>query len=147
MLSGSYFGVKGFSLAFVPLLAAIDAAEGRVFLIMGDRALDRFSLVSEIVGDRPGKPRVGEFVRRISEGRSIAAGELVLALGASLDAPQSARQREVDRLIVADLEMQKRPVLDRAPVAAVERVVADEVDRARDIPSGPARHHKEHAVG
>ena len=109
MLSGSYFGVKGFSLAFVPLLAAIAAAEGRVFLIMGDRALDRLPLVSEIVGDRSGKPRVGEFMRRIGEGRAVAARELVLPLGASLDAAQSARQREVDRLIVADLEMQKGP--------------------------------------
>ena len=40
-------------MAFRPLLAAIAAAEGRVFLIMGDRALDRLPLVSEIVGDRP----------------------------------------------------------------------------------------------
>ena len=86
-------------------------------------------------------------MRRIGEGRPVAARELVLALGAGLDAAQSARKREVDRLIVADLEMQKRPVLDRAPVAAVERVVANEIDRAGDIPSGAARHHQEHAVG
>ena len=71
----------------------------------------------------------------------------MLALGASLDAAQSARKREVDRLIVADLEMQKRPLLDRAPVAAVERVVADEIDGAGDVPPVAARHHQEHAVG
>src|SRR5260370_37647176 len=109
MLSGSYFGFKRFSLTFVPWLAAIAAAEGRVFLIVGDRALDRFALVSKIVGDRPGKSGVGEFVRRIGKGRPVATGQLVLSLRASLDAAQSARQREVDRLIIADLEMQKRP--------------------------------------
>src|ERR1700722_4080454 len=147
MLSGSYFGVKGFSLAFVPLLAALAAAEGRVFLIMGDRALDRDTLVSEIVGDRSSKPCVCEFVRRVGQGRAVAARELVLALSASLDAAQSAREREVDRLIVADLEMQKRPELDCAPVPAVQRVVANEVDGAGDIASGAARHDQEHAVG
>ena len=129
------------------LARAVAAAEGRVVLVMGDRALDRGALVSEIVGDRPGEPRVGELVRRIGEGRPIAARELVLALGAGLDPAQSAREREIDRLIVADLEMQERPVLDRAPVAAVERVVADEIDRAGDIAPGAARHHQEHAVG
>ena len=86
-------------------------------------------------------------MRRIGEGRTVAAGELVLALGAGLNAAQSARKREVDRLIVADLEMQKRPVLDRAPVAAIERVVANEIDRAGDLPPSAARHHQEHAVG
>src|ERR1700690_360056 len=104
MLSGSYFGFKRFSLAFVPWLAAIATAEGRVFLIMGDRALDRLALVSEIVGDRLGEPRVGELVRRIGEGRPVAASELMLALRASLNAAQSAREREVDRLIIAHLE-------------------------------------------
>ena len=54
MLSGSYFGVKGFS-HFLGPLRAVAAAEGRIALIMRDRALDRFSLVSEIVGDRSAK--------------------------------------------------------------------------------------------
>src|ERR1700721_2447702 len=118
MLSESYFGVKGFSHFFAPL-RAVTATEGRIAFIMRDRALNSSPLVSEIVGDRSGKPRIGELVRRIGESRPIAARELVLALGASLAAAQSARKREVDRLIVADLEMQKRPVLDRPPVAAI----------------------------
>ena len=54
MLSDSYFGVKGFSHFFGPL-RAVAAAEGRIALIMRDRALDRGPLVSEIVGDRSAK--------------------------------------------------------------------------------------------
>ena len=79
--------------------------------------------------------------------RQVAARELVLALGASFDPPQAVRDRVVDRLIVADLEMQKRVMLDRAPVAAIERIGADEINRARDRAPGAARHHEEHAVG
>ncbi len=37
-------------------------------------------------------------------------------------------------------------MLDRAPVAAVERVAADEVDRARDEAPGALRHHQQNAV-
>src|SRR5579872_6450563 len=114
---------------------------------MGDRALDRDPLMPQIVGDGPLKPRVGELVRRIREGGPIAARELVLALGPRLDPPQAAGEREVDRLIIADLEMKERVVLDRPPVAAVERVVAEKIDRAGDIASRPARHDEERAVG
>ena len=96
---------------------------------------------------RAGESGVGKLMRRIGEGRPIATRQLVLALGAGLDPPQSARKRKIDRLIVADLEMQERPVLDRAPVAAVKRVIADEIDRAGDIAPAAARHHQEDAVG
>ena len=95
--------------------------------------VDRVPLVPQIVGDRLGETRVGELMRRIGERRAIAARELVLSLRAGLDPPQAAVKREVDRLIIADLEMKERPVLDRAPVAAVERVVADEIDGAGDV--------------
>ena len=54
--------------------------------------------------------------------RQIAARQLVLALGAGLDARQLVGDRVVDRLIVAELEMQERMVLDGAPVAAIDRV-------------------------
>src|ERR1700722_9814004 len=43
--------------------------------------------------------------------------------------------------------MQKRVILDRPPVAPVERVVANEIDRAGDIAPAAARHYQEHAVG
>ena len=71
----------------------------------------------------------------------------MLALRAGLDARELALDRKVDRLIVAQLEMQERVVLDRAPVPAVERVAADEVDRARDVAPGAFRHHQQHLVG
>jgi len=43
--------------------------------------------------------------------------------------------------------MEKRPLDDGAPVAAVERVVAEKFDRPRDIAPAVARHHQQHAVG
>ena len=68
---------------------------------------------------------------RIGGLRQVAARELVLALGAGLDARELVRDRVLDGLIVAELEMQERVMLDRAPVAAVERVAADEIDARR----------------
>ena len=51
--------------------------------------------------------------------RQVAARQLVLALRAGLDPREPVRDRVVDGLVVAELEMQERVVLDRAPVAAV----------------------------
>ena len=62
----------------------------------------------------------------------IAAGELVRALRAGLDARELVRNGEVDGLVVADLEMQAGVLLERAPIAAIERVGADEVQRPGD---------------
>ena len=80
------------------------------------------ALAHQIVGDRPAQPRIGDVMRRIGGHRQVAAGELVLALRAGLDALELVLDREVDGLIVAELEMQERVVLDRAPVAAEQRV-------------------------
>ena len=100
MLSGSYFGVKGFS-HFLPPLRPVTPAKRRIALIMRDRAGDRHALIPEIVANRPAKPRIGERVRRIGHDRPIAPRKLVLPLRASLDAPQATRKREVDRLIMS----------------------------------------------
>ena len=59
---------------------------------------------------------------RIGGDRHIAARELVFALRAGLDHRELVGDRIVDRLVIADLEMQERVMLDRAPMAAVERV-------------------------
>ena len=56
----------------------------------------------------------------------------MLALGAGLDARELALDGVLDRLIVAELEMQERMMLDAAPVAAEQRIGADEVDGAGD---------------
>src|SRR6266704_773775 len=45
------------------------------------------------------------------------------------------------------LEMQERVVLDRAPMASIERMGADEIDRAGDETSGPSGHDQENAIG
>ena len=79
-------------------------------------------LAREILGDRPAQRRIGDEMRGIGGVRQIAARELVLALGAGLDARELVGDRVIDGLIVAQLEMQKRMVLDGAPVAAVERI-------------------------
>ena len=54
-------------------------------------------------------------MRRIGGDRQIAARELVLALGAGLDARELVLDRVFDGLVVAELEMQERVVLDRSP--------------------------------
>ena len=54
-------------------------------------------------------------MRRMGGDRQIATGELVLALGAGLDALEPALDGEVDRLVIADLEMQEGMLLDAAP--------------------------------
>ena len=54
-------------------------------------------------------------MRGIGGDRQIAARQLVLALRAGLDALEPVRDGEVDRLVVAELEMQERVVLDARP--------------------------------
>src|SRR5690606_21543969 len=80
-------------------------------------------------------------------GGQVAACELVLALRACLDARNAARDGEVDRLIVAAFEMQEGVMLDRAPVAPVERVAADEIESAGDVAPAALRHDEKRALG
>src|SRR3954453_15324000 len=77
---------------------------------------DAGALLREIGGDGAAEARVGDVVRRGRRDRAVAAGQLVLPLGASFHPREAARDREVDRLIVAELEVQERVVLDAAPV-------------------------------
>ena len=72
---------------------------------------------------------------RAGDHRLIAARELVLPLGAGLDRPQPVRQGPFDRLIVAELEVEERHLLGAAPVAAVEGIAADDVQRPGDRPA------------
>ena len=90
---------------------------------------------------------MGDVMRRLRRHRQVAARQLVLALRAGLDHLQPLGDREVDRLVVADLEMQEGVVLDAAPVAAVKRVRADEVDRAGDVAAVALGHDQQHVVG
>src|SRR3990167_4098538 len=86
----------------------------------------------EIARDSLAKSRISDPVGGAGKDRLIAAGDLVLALRAGLHPGESALDREFDRLMVADLEMQERAILDPSPIAPIERVAADEVERAGD---------------
>src|SRR5438067_1086144 len=90
------------------------------------------AFAGEEVGDRLAQALMGDVVRRPGLHRLVAAGELVPALGTGLDPGQAERDRRVDRLVVAQLEVQERLVDERAPIAPVERVGADEVERPGD---------------
>src|SRR5271155_139667 len=68
--------------------------------------------------DGAAQPGVGDIMGGKSGLRQISAGDLVLALRAGLDGFQAALNRKIDRLVITDLEMQKRMMFDRAPVAA-----------------------------
>src|SRR5262245_34137672 len=100
----------------------------------------------EIVGDRLPETRMGNVMRGLRGYGHIAARELVLSLRARLDPFQLPVDGEIDRLVIADLEMQEGMVLDAAPVAAVERIGADEVDRTGDVAAAAARHHQKDVV-
>ena len=78
--------------------------------------------------------------------RQIAARQLVLALGAGLDPRELVGDRVFDGLIIAQLEMQERMMLDGAPVAAIDRVAPEEIDGAGDPAPGALGHHQQDAV-
>ena len=62
----------------------------------------------------------------------IAARQLVLALRAGLDRFEAMRDRPLDRLVIAQLEMEEGHLPVAAPVTAIERVLADQVERPRN---------------
>src|ERR1700761_998786 len=94
--------------------------------------LDIGALSLEVVGDCAAQAGIGDVVRGVGGVRQISARELVLALRAGFDDFQLTRDREIDGLIVADLEMQERMMLERAPVAAEQSIRAEEGDGAGD---------------
>ena len=59
----------------------------------------------------------------------------MLALGAGLDALQPSGDGEFDSLVVAGFEVQEAMLLAAAPIAAIERRVAKDVQRGTDIPA------------
>src|SRR5262245_13417926 len=67
---------------------------------LGDRS-NVSPFAGKVVGDRAAQRRIGDEVCGMGCDREVAAGELMLALCAGLDACELARDRELDRLIVA----------------------------------------------
>ena len=70
----------------------------------------------------------------------------MLPLRPRLDAREFVLDRVLDRLIVAQLEVQERMMLDRAPMATVERIAAEEIDRAGDPASVALGHEENDAI-
>src|SRR5580704_8997918 len=104
------------------------------------------ALSLEIFVDRPGETLVAYVVRRKGRDRAIASGKLMFSLSASLDAGECARNREFDRLIIADLEMQEGVLLDGPPIAPVERVPPEKINGARDIAAVALGHDEENMI-
>ena len=76
--------------------------------------------------------------------RPVAARQLVCALGARLHPLEAARDGDVDRLVIAKLEMEEGDVLDGAPIAAVERLRADQIQSAGDRAAVAEREDQQH---
>ena len=75
---------------------------------------------------------IGDPVRRHRLDRFVAAGEFVTALRTSFDPREAQFDRRIDRLIIAQLEMQKADVARAAPVPPVKRISTDEIERSCD---------------
>ncbi len=71
---------------------------------------DRCAFVFEIVGDGTSQALMRDVMRRPGRAGKIAAQELVPALGAGFDARRAARDRKIDGLVIAGLEMQERNI-------------------------------------
>src|SRR4029077_7169173 len=98
------------------LVAALAERCGSGQFAGGLGPLSAFAL--QIIRDRAAQIGIGDVVRRISRLRQIPARQLMLALRAGFDDLQAALDRKIDGLIIADLEMQERVMLDGTPVAA-----------------------------
>src|SRR5262245_17784076 len=104
------------------------------------------ALALEEVVDRATQLGIVDVMRRVGRDWHITACDLVLALGAGFDPSELVLDRVLDRLVVAELEMQERMVLDAAPVATEQGLGADEVDGAGDPAPAALGHHQKNAV-
>ena len=100
----------------------------------------------QVVGDRAAQGRVGDVVGGVGFGWKIAARQLVLALCAGLGARNAVLDGVIDGLVVSHLEMQERVVLQRAPVAAIEAIAADQMEGAGDLACPSLGQHDEAAI-
>src|SRR5712692_5720849 len=110
-------------------------------------ALDSCRLPREKFFHRVRELRVPQPVRGPGLGRHEAARELVLALCAPLEDPDAALDAELQRLVIADLEMQQRYVTDRTPIAPVQRHRREDVEGACDRLAVELGKHHEHVLG
>src|SRR5438270_7518975 len=85
-------------------------------------------------------------MRAPGDDRLIAARDLVLALSAGLDAGEAVINRPLDRLVIAELEVEERHLLGAPPITAVERVFADEIERSGNRPAVAAGEEQQQVV-
>ena len=84
------------------------------------------------------KAGIGDPMRAVGRHRQIAALHFVRPLRAGLDPLQAALDRELDRAVIAALEMEERVFAVAAPIAAIDRVAAEDVEGAGDVFAGRA---------
>src|SRR6185312_7319095 len=71
----------------------------------------------------------------------------VHALCAALEALEASLDAEVDRLVVARLEVQSRNVIARSPIAAPECALVDQVERGAKALAVAIADHEQHTPG
>src|SRR5665213_3996561 len=89
-------------------------------------------LARQIFRDCAAKARIGDEMGGVGGVRQVAARELMLSLRAGFDPFQLMHNRVIDRLIIAELEMQERMMLERTPVAAIDCIRTERIDRPGD---------------
>src|SRR5262245_20602211 len=94
-----------------------------MFAQLVDVAGDAAFLALEELLDRAREARMREPVRRQHLDRHQAAEDLVFTLCSSFKYFYLFLNGELDRLVVAAVEVQQRHVLERAPVTSIERLL------------------------
>src|SRR5258708_2732721 len=119
------------------------AAERRQIGELVHLVLDGDALPLHEIGHGSGATGIANPMGAVRCAREIAAAYLVGPLRAGFHPPQSPCDGEVDGAVVARLEMQEREIAEAAPVAAIERVAADEIERAGDEALLLLAHHED----
>src|SRR5260370_3227784 len=88
-----------------------------------------------------------DVVRAVGGSGHVATEELVRAMRAGLDGLEPMRDRIVDRLVVAGLEVEEWKVFGRSPIASEEGAATCEIERTGDVPSAAARHDEYDLLG
>src|SRR5687768_13913958 len=113
---------------------------GRVFRKSLGHVFNLPTFAFEIVGDRVSQSGMDNGVSGIRQDRLVTPRQLVITLRTGLHDRKAMGDRVVDRLMVADLEMQERMLLGAAPVAAVETIGPYEIEGAGDVTAVALRH-------
>src|SRR3990170_2200040 len=119
---------------------------GRVGFEGGGHVRHLGTLGLQVARDGGLEARIGKPVERVGSLGQVAARELMRALSAGLDAAKAMGNGVLDRLIIAELEVQARVMLDRAPVAPVQAIAADQVQGAGDGAAGALGEDQETTV-